>query len=483
MKIIQLFFGTLYDDGVGNTVQIMDDHLKAAGYETEILNLFIEPSMLKNGFFNEDDIIFYHLSVRMDPLLQFVKCRKVLVFHNITYPELLIGLNLDSLRMDCACGMYELNDTKNQFVEAIAFSEFSRNTLVAHGWEKERIHVLVNTVKQAQLEAEADKETIEKYSDGITNILFTGRVFPNKKQEDIIRSFEYYKRNYNEKSRLFLVGAVKSDQYSFFLRDLVKKCGLEDSVHFLGFLKWSEYLAYYYIANLYLCMSAHEGFCRPLLEAMYLKVPILAVNETAVPDTLGDGGVLVNSREPSVVAGEIDKIIRDKQLSKALIERGFERYKKLSGQSGAQVWIETLKEIVAKTLKTEATCRTPSDTVLWETQEKTLELSERFMAFPEKDIVIYGMGAKGKELIRRMTEETSLAITCVCDKRMESLTENDAEYYCCTPDEAVSRYPSARFVITVQDKLIAVEIASWLTEKGIATQDIFIYESDVNRIR
>ena len=97
MKIIQLFFGTLYDDGVGNTVQIMDDHLKAAGFDTEIRNLLIEPDMLKNGFFDEDDVIFYHLSVRMDPLLQFVKCRKILVFHNITYPELLVGLNLDSL--------------------------------------------------------------------------------------------------------------------------------------------------------------------------------------------------------------------------------------------------------------------------------------------------------------------------------------------------------------------------------------------------
>lgn len=483
MKIIQLFFGTLYDDGVGNTVQIMDDHLKAAGFETEIHNLFIEPAMLKNGFFDEDDIIFYHFSVRMDPLLQYVKCRKVLVFHNITYPELLVGLNLDSLRMDCACGMYELNDTKNLFDEAIAFSEFSRNTLVAHGWEKERVHVLVNTVKQAQLDVAPDETLIEKYRDGTTNILFTGRIFPNKKQEDIIKAFEYYKRNYNDNSRLFLVGAVKSDQYDYFLRDLVKRFDLEDCVHFLGFLKWPEYLAYYYVANLYLCMSAHEGFCRPLLEAMYLKVPILAVNETAIPDTLGDGGVLVDSREPSVVAAMMNGIIRDRQFYDEMIDRGYKRYTDLSGQSGGQIWVQALKEIVDKSMQEEVKCRIPSDTVLWEPVERVLELSERFMSFPEKEIVLYGNGAKGKELIRKIEEETSLTIHCVCDKRMEPKSGGDVRPECCTPDEAVRKYPAARYVITVQDRLISVEIATWLTMKGISTEDIYIYESDQNRIR
>ena len=483
MKIIQLFYGTLYDDGVGNTVQIMDDHLKAAGFETEIRNMLIEPSMIKNSYFKEDDIIFYHLSVRMDPLLQFIKCRKVLVFHNITYPELLIGLNLESLRMDCACGMYELNDTKNQFIEAIAFSEFSRNTLLAHGWKKERVHVLVNTVKQAQLDITPDKSIIEKYHDGITNILFTGRIFPNKKQEDIIRAFEYYKRNYNDDSRLFLVGSVKSDQYDYYLRDLVKRCQLEKNVYFLGFLEWSEYLAYYYVSNLYICMSAHEGFCRPLLEAMYLNVPILAINETAIPDTLGDGGVLLTSREPSAVAAEMNRIIKDKRFSDELIMRGHKRYTDFSGQSGEHIWIQALKEIVSNTMEEEIRIRIPNETVLWESLPKALDLSDRFESLSQKDIVIYGMGAKGQELIKKIENETSLSIRCVCDKRIESFRDEGGKYDYCTPEDAVHKYPLGRYVVTVQDKLVAIEIATWLTERGIKRENIFIYESDTNRIR
>jgi hypothetical protein len=192
---------------------------------------------------------------------------------------------------------------------------------------------------------------------------------------------------------------------------------------------------------------------------------------------------LVDSREPSVVAAEMDRIIRDKQLADELIDRGFKRYTELSGQSGGKIWVQTLKEIVENALKEDARYRIPSETALWEPFEKTLELSDRFMAAPEKEIVLYGIGAKGKELIRKLQDETELDITCVCDKRIDSLSENDVEYDCCTPDEAVVKYPSARYVITVQDKLISIEIATWLTGKGIDPKEIYIYESDANRIR
>lgn len=180
------------------------------------------------------------------------------------------------------------------------------------------------------------QDIIEKYKDDRHNIVFTGRVAPNKCHQDIIAAFACYKKYYDSKARLFLVGSYKEkDTYYRKLKKYVDLLGVEDVV-FTGHIKFEEILAYYHIADVFLCMSEHEGFCVPLIEAMYFGVPIIAYNCTAVPMTLGDGGILVNKKNPIETAALINRIISDPMLRDLMKENQQKRlaefqYEKIVG--------------------------------------------------------------------------------------------------------------------------------------------------------
>ena len=94
-----------------------------------------------------------------------------------------------------------------------------------------------------------------------------------------------------------------------------------ENVLFTGHIPFPDILAYYHVADLFLCMSEHEGFCVPLVEAMYFGVPILAYRACAVPDTLGDSGILLDKKDPVEAAMVADRILTDTSLRRELVAR------------------------------------------------------------------------------------------------------------------------------------------------------------------
>src|SRR5206468_12065808 len=150
--------------------------------------------------------------------------------------------------------------------------------------------------------------------DDWTNILFVGRVLANKKIEDLIRFFHAYHAIFNPRSRLQIVGALSGfERYLASLHQLVVTLGASD-VHFLGHVSDEELVAFYEIADLFLCASEHEGFCVPLVEAFYKQVPVLAYAATAVPSTMDGAGVLFESTDPAQVAELMDGILSNPDL-------------------------------------------------------------------------------------------------------------------------------------------------------------------------
>ena len=131
----------------------------------------------------------------------------------------------------------------------------------------------------------------------------------------MIRAFYCYQRDYNPKSRLFLVGSASGmEKYEGQLRAYVKRLGLEDKVIFPGHIKFNAILAYYRLADVFVCMSEHEGFCVPLVEAMYFDTPVVAYRSSAIPDTLGKGGLLLEDKDPHMAAAVIDRVVQDDAL-------------------------------------------------------------------------------------------------------------------------------------------------------------------------
>jgi glycosyltransferase involved in cell wall biosynthesis len=92
--------------------------------------------------------------------------------------------------------------------------------------------------------------------------------------------------------------------------------------------------AHYRAADAFVCLSDHEGFCVPLLEAMHHEVPIVAFASSAVPETLGGGGVVVDDKGPVTVAAAVHRVLGDQPLREALAAAGRARLAELSLERG-----------------------------------------------------------------------------------------------------------------------------------------------------
>jgi glycosyltransferase involved in cell wall biosynthesis len=128
------------------------------------------------------------------------------------------------------------------------------------------------------------------------NICFVGRIAPNKKQEDLLLLFKEI-HALDESIKLILTGYPDKEGYFVYLNYLVEKWNLSESVIFTKAVDQSQLLSIYQSSSLFISMSEHEGFCVPLLEAMWQNIPILAFKSTAVTETLADSGILFQHKK------------------------------------------------------------------------------------------------------------------------------------------------------------------------------------------
>ena len=259
----------------------------------------------------EEDVLIYHMSIGSPVSLRIdeLRCRKVMVYHNITPPRYFAPYSAEYTRA-CREGYAELERMREWFDYAIADSDFNRQGLRQAGYTCP-IDVCPVLVPLEDYAAPADERTLKKYGDGRTNILFVGRVAPNKKFEDVVRAFACYRERFDPTARLILAGADDAlPAYTNRLRAYIARLGGE-GIELTGKVAFEELLALYRTAHVFLCMSEHEGFCVPLAEAMYFDVPIVARAATAVPDTLGGSGVLLPDGDAERAAEAMDGLRRD----------------------------------------------------------------------------------------------------------------------------------------------------------------------------
>jgi glycosyltransferase involved in cell wall biosynthesis len=161
--------------------------------------------------------------------------------------------------------------------------------------------------------------TARLYEDGRTNILFVGRIIPNKKIDDLIRSFAFFQKFVRPGSRLLLVGDHRGfERYLGRLQELVRELRV-DEVVFTGQVDDDELYAYYRLADVFLCLSEHEGFGVPLVEAMLFGLPVVAYDTGAVRETLRGGGLLLKDKHPELVAEVLDRITHGGDLRRAAV--------------------------------------------------------------------------------------------------------------------------------------------------------------------
>ena len=327
IRIHQVLATLGYGDAIGHEVLAIQRVLRSAGYESEI---FVEAADrrletltvdFRNlvDFSHPDNLLIHHFSLasKASRTAFALPDRMALVYHNITPPEFFIGIHR-SLTDECYRGRRELQAYAIRCDLALGDSEFNRQDLEALGFP--RTGVLPVVPDFSHLDRTPDRAFADQFDDAWTNVMFVGRIIPSKKIDDVIRFFHTYHTVFNPRSRLLLVGAHTGfEPYLDALHQLTATLG-NSHVHMIGHVSDEELVAFYEVADLFLCASEHEGFCVPIVEAFYKQVPVVAYAATAVPSTMDGAGVLYHTKDPLNVAALMDGIASNAALQETLVE-------------------------------------------------------------------------------------------------------------------------------------------------------------------
>lgn len=315
-----------YGDAIGNESIGIQRVLLDAGYESRIYVQTADPRVedLTEDYrnliddSNADNILIHHFSIgsRASRVAFALPDRMILIYHNITPPHYFVGVN-PILMHQCFKGRRELTAYTARCELALGDSAFNQAELDKMGFPRTGILPVVPSF--AHLDVNPNPLLATSFDDERTNILFVGRLIPNKRIEDVIRFFHAYRTRYNPASRLLIVGSHSGfTDYHASIATLIDKLGTPN-VHLIGHVSNEELTALYDISDLFLSASEHEGFCVPLIEAFYKKIPVVAFSAAAVPATMDGGGVLYDYKDPRHVASLMNAVLSDDALTREIV--------------------------------------------------------------------------------------------------------------------------------------------------------------------
>lgn len=326
MEIHQFLTSYSYGDAIGNEALEIRNYLRENGYKSEIFALFYHPKYSNqiinyleyDKYSSKENIIIYHFSIGSKITKKFLRVpdKKVIIYHNITPHHFFLDYHR-VLAKDCYKGRIELRSLSDKVDLALGDSIFNEKELNKAGFK--RTGVLPLVMNFSKFDSKPIPVLKELFKDGKINILYVGRIIPNKKIEDIIKVFHIYNRYFNKKSRLLIVGENRGfERYYSALINIVRELDVKN-IHFTGHIPEDELVSYFKIADVYLHMSEHEGFCAPVPESFYLNIPVIAFDAGAVEETMNGGGLLLKEKNYLSTAALIDKICSDSRCREKIL--------------------------------------------------------------------------------------------------------------------------------------------------------------------
>jgi len=325
-RVHQLVAALSYGDAIGNEALAIQGRLRGAGFESDIFAEAVHPRMAHLArplweyaeVSSPDTVCLFHFSIgsAAGRMIYHAPDRLVSVYHNITPADWFLGFH-PHLAGLCHHGRRELAAFAARTELGLADSEFNRRELEAAGYGRTAVLPIVLDLDGYRRPPSPVARRL--YEDGRVNVLFVGRIIPNKRIEDLIGVFALYQRHLEPRSRLLLVGDYRGhERYYDRLQERVRRLGT-DEVIFTGHVDDDDLRAYYGAGDVFLCLSEHEGYCVPLLEAMAFGLPVIAYDAGAVKETLRGGGILLREKRPEVVAELIGRLREDAVLRSAVL--------------------------------------------------------------------------------------------------------------------------------------------------------------------
>lgn len=318
-------------DAVGNHTLQVRDALRDAGFESEVFAEFRLGHHLGTGRSLDDydavagraDLLIYQSSTGSGAVDWLLRRSEPLAvnYHNIT-PASFFEAWDDQAAASMRRARAQLASLARRSRFALADSPFNAAELTELGFSEVRVSPLLLDL-DSRLAAPDPRAAahLARTKTG-PNWLFVGRIAPNKSQHDVVAAFAAYRLLYEPGARLTLVGTEAAASYTDALLGLIDDLDLTTAVTLTGSATDGELAAYYEDADAFVCLSRHEGFGVPLLEAMRHDVPVVALAAGAVPDTVGSAGILLADASPHVVAATVHEMLADDDFRAQLVAGG-----------------------------------------------------------------------------------------------------------------------------------------------------------------
>jgi glycosyltransferase involved in cell wall biosynthesis len=354
----QVVVGAHPGDAITQAALAARDLLRQVG-PSEVFGYHVHPDMADEVFKlrrldsyrgrdARDDIIMYHASIGEPAVHEFILGRPerlVIVYHNIsppapytTYDPPLAGL-LEAGRKDLA-------ELKDRVTLALADSAFNAAELAALGYRDVRVSPLI--IDPAALHGvEPDDETAEHLRNNIRGpvVLFVGQILPHKRPELLIQAFHVLSTYLVPEANLVLAGHLRIPRFAGAIRAEIQELGLRRA-WLTGSVSTGALRSIYERADVFATASDHEGFCVPLIEAMSFNLPVVARATTAIPETVGDAGVLIEADDgPTVMAEALAEVLTNAPLRSELVERGRTRLGEFDPDRARTALLENLLSV------------------------------------------------------------------------------------------------------------------------------------------
>jgi glycosyltransferase involved in cell wall biosynthesis len=314
-------------DAIGDSARAVRAMLRRLGHASDLFALTIDDDVreevrpFSDPAATRGDATIFHFALPspMTEAFAGLSGARLLQYHNITPAHFYAPYDPALFRL-AALGRRELATLAGRVDLALGDSAFNAAELQALGFE--RTGVMPIAVNLERLTDAPRRPALERIlGDGLINILFVGRIVPNKRIEDHIRLAELYKRNVDAYYRFIFVGRTDGvPAYYAQIRALLDDFQmLPDRFWFTGPVPDEDLAAFYRWADVYVSLSEHEGFCVPLVEAMATDVPVLAYAAGAVPETLGGAGLLFSPKDLEFASELLGTVVYDRHVREQVL--------------------------------------------------------------------------------------------------------------------------------------------------------------------
>ena len=332
----QVAAGVAPRDAISHHLLRARELLRAHGYTSEIYAEHIHPELASEirpaaAIANEPAgaaVLHYSINSPVFDLALERFGRTALHYHNIT-PADLLWRHAPAVARQCAAGRRALGRFASAVDRSCADSEFNATELRGLGArDVEAVGIL-----RRELEGGNRPPARRDPDPRAPRLLFVGRGVPNKAHHDLILAIAALHETGCQASLKMVGSWDAAPVYERYCRGLAAELGVDHHVAFAGAMPDEGLRRAYREADLFLCLSDHEGFCVPLLEALDVGLPIVGFDAGAVAETLGGAGLVLPTKEPSVVAEAVRAVVDDDRLRAAMLAGAEERLRHFASEA------------------------------------------------------------------------------------------------------------------------------------------------------